>query len=82
MPLATVYDEIEAQVSFRTYKTDYGVDRSPVWDEIDEDTMELESLHMFGSEWSRAELVECFGKQGANALEQLIFNGIEDWEDD
>ena len=82
MPLAKVNSEIDAQVSFRTYKEDYGVTGSPVWDAIDDSSMELESLHMFGDDWSRAELVECFGKQGADALMQLIFNNVEDWEDE
>lgn len=74
MPIAKVTNEIDAVVSFRTVKTDYGVNGSPVWDEIDDTSMELDSLHMFGDDWSRAELRECFGKQGAEALERLIFN--------
>lgn len=82
MPVSNVTQEIEAKVTFRTYKTDYGVPGSPVWDEIDDSSMVLESLHMFGDDWSRVELVEIFGKQGANALERLIFNQVEDWIDD
>ena len=82
MPVAQIREEIEASVSFTTSKTDYGVPGSPVWDEIDDSSLELESLWMFGSEWHRSELLEIFGKQGAEALERLIFNAVEDWEDD
>ena len=80
MPVATVNEEIEAVVSFSVRKTDYGVPGSPVWDEIIDETMEIDSLHMFNDDWTRAELVETFGKQGADALERLIFNNVEEWD--
>jgi hypothetical protein len=80
MPVATVSAEIDATVSFQTEQTDYGVAGSPTWDEIIDGTMEIDSLYMFGEDWTRAELVETFGKQGADALSRLIFNNIgEEW---
>lgn len=82
MPVTTVRDELEARVSFRTIKTDYGVPGSPVWDEIEDSTLELESLWMFGQEWHRSELLEMFGNQGTDALESLIFSQIEEWDDE
>lgn len=83
MPISKVTSEIEATVSFSTHKDDYGVPGSSVWDAISEDSMEVLSINMFGDDWSRAELIECFGKQGVDALERLIFNNVgEDWDYD
>ena len=82
MPRSTVYADIEAIVSFETERADYGVRGSPVWDEIDPATMELESLHMFGRDWTEAELRLTFGDIGADALARLIFDEVEEWDND
>ena len=37
------------------------------------DDMELESLHMFGRDWSEKELRVYFGDMGADALLSLLF---------
>jgi len=82
MPRTTIHSDLEATVSFETEKQDYGVPGSPVWDEIDPSSMELESLWMFGKEWTEAELRLTFGDMGADAIAGLIFDMVEDWEDD
>jgi hypothetical protein len=82
MPRAKVYSDIEAEVIFDTVKEDYGVERSPVWDAIADDTMRLESLHMFGREWSEREMRVTFGDFGTDAFLGLVFDQVEDWEDD
>jgi hypothetical protein len=81
MPRAKVCDELEAFIQFDTESCDYGVDHSPEWDEIRRDTLELESLHMFGRAWSEKELRVTFGDLGADALISLICDGIEEWEE-
>jgi len=82
MPTAKVSGEIEAIVTFRTERVDYGVPRSPVWDEIIPETMEIETLEIFGNDWTEKELRMTFGDQGAEAFLQLVFNQVEDWEND
>jgi hypothetical protein len=82
MPRTTVYHEIEADVYFDTRKQDYGVDGSPVWDEIIPETMELGTLLMFDREWSEDDLKATFGKDGAKIIIDYVFDLVEDWEDD
>jgi len=82
MPTASVNTEIEARVSFNIVKEDYGVRGSPVWDEILDDTLSLDSVHMFGRDWSEKDLRVVFGDMGTDALLSLIYGSIEDWEDD
>jgi hypothetical protein len=82
MPSATVTSEIEAEVSFAIERVDYGVSGSPEWDEILPDTMELESLHMFGRDWSEKELRITFGDMGTDAMLGLIYEQVEEWDDE
>ena len=82
MPTANVNTEIEAVVTFATEKSDYGVNGSPVWDEILHDTFSLDSLHMFGREWTEKELRVVFGDMGTDALLGLVFDEIEEWDND
>lgn len=82
MPSAKIYGDIEASVTFRTERVDYGVERSPEWDMIIPETMEIDGLSIFGNDWTEKELRMTFGDQGAEALLQLVFNQVEDWEDD
>lgn len=74
MARATVTAEIEAEVSFMA-NSDSDDPR-----EVFFDNMELESLWMFGNEWTEKELRLTFGDMGANAMLQLIFNNVEDWD--
>lgn len=46
------------------------------------DNMVLDSLWLFGDDWTERELRLTFGDMGAEALLQLIFNNVEEWEDD
>jgi hypothetical protein len=46
------------------------------------DNMALDSLWLFGDEWTERELRLTFGDMGAEALLQLIFNNVEDWENE
>ncbi len=82
MPQSYVYTEIEATVTAQSERADYGVPGSPVWDEIKPSSMELDSLYMFGKEWTNAELLAKFGEQGYDALVQMIFDAAEEWEMD
>lgn len=82
MPTAKVYGDIEATVRFNTERVDYGVPHSPEWDDITPETMEIETLEIFGYDWTEKELRMTFGDQGAEAFLQLVFNQVEDWEDD
>jgi hypothetical protein len=82
MPRTTVYNEIEAVVSFDTFTADYGVQGSPEWEEIMPETMEIEGMTMFGRDWSEADLRATFGDQGAEALRSLVMESVEDWEDE
>ena len=75
MPQGHVITEIEAQVSF-TASND-GDNPS----EYFLDDMQLDSLAMFGDEWTEKELRLIFGDQGADAMLQLIFNNVEgEWD--
>ena len=82
MPAAKIYGDIQASVSFKTERVDYGVPGSPEWDEIIPETMEIETLEIFGNDWTEKELRMTFGDQGAEAFLQLVFNQVEDWEND
>ena len=82
MPTAKIQGDIHASVRFDTERVDYGVPRSPEWDEIIPETMEIETLEIFGYDWTEKELRMTFGDQGAEAFLQLVFNQVEDWEDD
>lgn len=82
MPVSEIYGDIRASVKFQTERVDLGIDRSPEWDEIITDTMEIDTLEIFGDEWTEKELRLTFGDQGAEAFLQLVFNQVEDWEDE
>lgn len=49
-------EEITAQFSAQTERTDYGVDRSPSWDEVDYSTVRLEALEILGCDVSMGDL--------------------------
>jgi hypothetical protein len=68
---ASVYESIEADVSFDAERTEQGK-------EINLDTMQLTDLFMFGKSWNEAQLRAAFGDQGAEALINLIFGRV-DW---
>ena len=80
MPVSRVTTEIEATVTGSAVKSDYGVPGSPVWYEYE--AIDLDSLHMFGRDWSEKELRVTFGDMGADALIGLIFEQCEDWENE
>ena len=63
MPVSRVSDEIDAYVSARGVKVDYGVPGSPEW--IEYEDLELDSLWMFGRDWTEKELRAVFGDMGA-----------------
>lgn len=71
---------IDATLECDIILDDYGVPRSPTFEVIE--NVRIASLFMFDRSWTRAELVETFGKQGANALEDLILDYANDdkWE--
>ena len=62
--------EIEATVEATMVRNDYGVPGSPVWYEPED--MKVARVWMFGRDWTYKQLVEKFGKQGADALHELI----------
>ena len=83
MPRAEVYSDIYADVSFQAdFVPGYG--EQPDCYEIDVASLEIDSLHMFGKDWSEAELRLTFGDMGADAIRGLVFELVEgeDWEDD
>lgn len=41
-------EDIEVRFSAQTEKADYGVPNSPVWHEVDPDTIKIESLTILG----------------------------------
>ena len=73
--------EIEAVVEATMVRNDYGVPGSPVWYEPED--LKLASVWMFGRDWTRQQLVEKFGKQGADAIEELVCDETceDSWED-
>jgi hypothetical protein len=75
MAKAYVLADIEAELSFRVLKEEYGC-------EIDLETVEIDSLSMFGRDWSESDLRATFGDQGAEAMRDLILSEVEDWEDE
>jgi hypothetical protein len=75
MAKAYVLADIEAELSFRVLKEEYGC-------EIDLETVEIDSLSMFGRDWSESDLRATFGDQGAEAMRAMILAEVEDWEDE
>jgi hypothetical protein len=49
-------EEMTIKFTAETERCDYGVDRSPVWDEIKPETVEIESLEILGVEVDPAKL--------------------------
>ena len=86
MAWQNVYVEIEATVAVQMEKSDNGLDGPHYreWAEPDPNTYDIESLHMFGRAWTPRQLVEKFGKQGADALMDLIFDQTDKdaWQGD
>jgi hypothetical protein len=81
MPTVKVYDSIEAEISFETqFSPGYG-EQSDV-DEVLLDTMALDSLHMFGRDWTEKDLRVTFGDMGAEAIKNLAFDMVEEWDDE
>lgn len=68
----TVYANMSDVIEFRAVaaseKTDYGVPGSPVFEEVDPGSIEVEEIWMFGRAWTYKQMVERFGKQGADAI--------------
>lgn len=75
---------IEAYFSASAERTDYGVARSPVWWEIDPDSIHMDSVLIFDKEFSWGELKRAFGKETAtnmyNELVHQIPDDINEWE--
>lgn len=76
MPITEYEGEVTASVSYR-------VDSARWDDELQGDymcDMELHDLWMFGRKWTMPELIETFGKNGAQFIEGYIFDNLE-WDD-
>lgn len=71
---------MEVTVVCTRKQTDYGARGSPVWYEADD--IDIETVTMFGRDWSPADLVAAFGAMGATSLTNLIIAEIDDdnWE--
>lgn len=70
---ATITIDLTATLTGRPVRNDYGVPRSPVWTEIED--VQIETVHMFGSEWTDAELRAEFGN-----LADWIIGSVEEDE--
>ena len=79
MATATVNTELTAKIRFNVDHT-RGDQFNP--DEYEFNDMELETLNMFGGDWTEKELRLTFGDIGAMALIEMCFNNVEDWEND
>lgn len=77
MKYATVYNDVEARVSFETEINDYGY--ADLTDII-ESTVSVENLRLFGVDFDEAELRAKFGNQGYQAFLGLIIESIEEIE--
>lgn len=81
----TVTMEMEAVFTAWTFKSDNGMTgvHFQQFDEIE--SVGFQTVHMFGRDWTRAQLVEHFGEQGATALIRLLEDSLEDdmlaWEE-
>lgn len=80
MAYSNVFVEIDAVVNAKPVKCDFGVRGSPEWVEYED--KQLESLNMFGKEWTEKELRVVFGDMGTDALLGLIFDECEEWDDE
>ena len=74
MAWQNVYAEVEATIVVKMDKSDNGLDgfHYREWAEPDMATADIEMLHMFGREWSPAQLIETFGRKGADALLDIL----------
>lgn len=62
-------DDIEVHFSAQTERCDYGVPGSPVWDEVDPDTVTIDSVEILGVEVALSDLPLTL----RNALYQLYY---------
>lgn len=77
--------QIEAEVIGHFAKCDYGVPGSPAWDEL-EQVVRPNTITIAGQDYTRPQLVERFGANGADALLALIVEAAEaadadDWQE-
>jgi hypothetical protein len=74
--------EIGAVLSARMVRDDYGVPNSPTWMEAED--VEVEQIEINGKSYTRKELTEVFGEQGAKALMEIVCEHVDDdnWEPD
>ena len=84
MAWQNVYVDIEATVSAQMEKTDNGLSGVHYREFAEPTNMVMETIHMFGREWTWVQLVNTFGRQGAEALQDLIIEQTDagNWEDD
>jgi hypothetical protein len=84
--MPTLYHEtsIAFTATAETEVTDNGMSgpHYQQWTEIDLCSIDIDSVEMFGREWSRAQLVDTFGQKGADALVELLRAeaGEADWD--
>jgi hypothetical protein len=75
---------VEAYFSATAERTDYGVARSPVWWEIDPNSIHMDSILIFDTSFSWGELKRTFGANTAtqmfNDLVQHVPDDINEWE--
>ena len=87
--------EIEACVTARMVRSDYGVDRSPVWHEAED--IDIDTVTVDGDEYTVKELEGKFGKDMADRIiaaaaakavngewgdEDDWYDGPDTWDDD
>jgi hypothetical protein len=81
MATQNVMLEMEAVVSARMERSDYGVPGSPVWDEPTD--LEVDEVVIGGVSYDRKTLVEKMGQQGADFLFGLLAEAADgDWEEE
>jgi hypothetical protein len=77
--------ELNIELSAIAHKTDYGVARSPIWWEIDDSSIEIESIEFYGETYTpqsfkKAFKEESFKRLYENTLEKISVD-IEDWSE-
>lgn len=73
---------VECKFSGTMEESDYGVPRSPVFWELDPGSVDFEEIELFGKHLTKEEFYDTFGKEGGDALFDLLAEYIddEDWK--
>lgn len=66
------YCGVELLIEYEVYESDYGVDRSPVWDQVDINSVTV------GNKDFRTELIEMLEQKQIEEIQEIVLEKLND----